>query len=58
MRLEDGKIIKDKKNIKFDFNAIAQGYAVDVIGNFLASKGIENYLVDIGGEVLRKRRKT
>jgi thiamine biosynthesis lipoprotein len=57
VRLEDGKIIKDKKNIQFDFNAIAQGYAVDVLGKFLASKGITDYLIDIGGEVLGKGSK-
>ncbi|NTV84334.1 MAG: FAD:protein FMN transferase, partial [Bacteroidales bacterium] len=54
VRLEDGKVKKDKPGIQIDFNAIAQGYAVDVLGNFLASKGIRNYLVDIGGEVLGK----
>jgi FAD:protein FMN transferase len=57
VRLEDGKIIKEKQNIQFDFNAIAQGYAVDVLGNFLASRGIKNYLIDIGGEVLGKGSK-
>jgi thiamine biosynthesis lipoprotein len=54
VRLDEGKIIKDKMNVRFDFNGIAQGYAVDVIGNFLSSKGIKNYLVDIGGEVYAK----
>lgn len=57
VRLYDGKIIKDKDNTQFDFNAIAQGYAVDVIGNFLADQGIRNYLIDIGGEVLGKGMK-
>jgi FAD:protein FMN transferase len=57
VRLEDGKIKKDKPGIQFDFNAIAQGYSVDVLGNFLASMGIRNYLVDIGGEVLGKGQK-
>lgn len=57
VRLNDGKIIKDKDNIQFDFNAIAQGYAVDVIGNFMEKQGISNYLVDIGGEVLGKGMK-
>jgi FAD:protein FMN transferase len=52
VRLEDGKIIKENKNTQFDFNAIAQGYAVDVLADFLVSKGIHNYLIDIGGEVL------
>jgi len=40
--------------VRFDFNAIAQGYSVDVLGDFLTSNGVENYLVDIGGEVLGK----
>lgn len=57
VRLYEGKIIKDKKNIQFDFNAIAQGYSVDVLGDFLVSKGISNFLIDIGGEVLGKGSK-
>jgi thiamine biosynthesis lipoprotein len=52
VRLEDGKIIKDDPGMQFDFNAIAQGYAVDVLGRYLEEQGIKNYLVDIGGEVL------
>lgn len=51
VRYEDGKIIKEDTAIKLDFNAIAQGYSVDVVGKFLQSKGITHYLVDIGGEV-------
>ena len=38
-------------NTFLDFNAIAKGYGIDVIGDFLSSKGIENYLVDIGGDL-------
>lgn len=34
-----------------DFNAIAKGYAVDVVGEFLESQSINNYLVEIGGEI-------
>lgn len=51
VRLEDGYIIKEKREIMFDVNAIAQGYAVDVLASFLEEKGIKNYLVEIGGEV-------
>lgn len=40
------------KNTELDFNAIAQGYTSDKIGAFLESRGITNYLVDVGGEVL------
>lgn len=57
VRLEDGKIFKQNPNQQFDFNAIAQGYATDLLGEFLAGKGIENYLVDIGGEVAGKGKK-
>jgi len=37
-----------------DFNGIAQGYTVDVICEFLDSKGIQNYMVEVGGEVRAK----
>ncbi|VXB12034.1 FAD:protein FMN transferase [Flavobacterium sp. 9AF] len=36
----------------FDFNAIAQGYSVDVVANFLKKKGISNGIIEIGGELL------
>lgn len=55
--LVDGKIFKTHPNIQFDFNAVAQGYAVDLLGKLLESKNIHNYLVDIGGEVLAKGKK-
>lgn len=34
-----------------EFNAIAKGYGVDVIAEFLESKNCKNYLVEIGGEI-------
>jgi thiamine biosynthesis lipoprotein len=55
--LVEGKIIKTHPNIQFDFNAVAQGYSVDLLGKFLESKNINNYLVDIGGEVLARGKK-
>ena len=51
VHLENNKVQKDNNNIYFDFNAIAKGYAVDVAGRFMESKGITNYLVEIGGEI-------
>lgn len=38
-------------HLYLDFNAIAKGYTVDVFGDFLESKGVKDYLVEIGGEV-------
>ena len=52
------KLIDDSlilpKGMKLDFNAIAQGYTVDVIGQFLQAKGDSNYLIEVGGEILVK----
>ena len=42
----------------FDFNAIAQGYSVDVVTDFLKSKGIENAIVEIGGELFALGKNT
>lgn len=39
---------------KIDFNAIAQGYTVDVLSNFLNSKKVDNYLIEVGGELIAK----
>jgi thiamine biosynthesis lipoprotein len=44
-------LVKTYPETTLDFNAIAQGYTVDVIGEFLESKNIRNYMVEIGGEV-------
>ena len=52
VKLEADRIIKEKPGISFDFNAVAQGYSVDLVSDFLASKGLKNYLIDIGGEIL------
>lgn len=38
-------------NKSYDFSAIAKGYGVDVVAEFLESQGIQNYMVEIGGEV-------
>jgi thiamine biosynthesis lipoprotein len=52
--LSDHFLIKKHKNTFIDFNAIAKGYAVDVIADFLESKNSLNYLVEIGGEIRSK----
>ena len=52
IKLEEGKVIKEDERTILDCSAIAKGYGVDAVGNFLKSKGIMNYMVDIGGEVV------
>ncbi len=46
--------VKIPKGFRIDFNAIAQGYTVDVISEFLEKKGIDRYMVEVGGEVRTK----
>ncbi|MGW9685532.1 FAD:protein FMN transferase [Flagellimonas sp. 2504JD1-5] len=50
----DGTISKTHPEIRFDFNAVAKGYAIDRLGAMLNAKGVENFLVEVGGEVLTK----
>ncbi|WP_396163036.1 FAD:protein FMN transferase [Flavobacterium sp.] len=57
--LNANKTISKKYNQTFiDFNAIAQGYSVDVVVNYLKSKGIENAIVEIGGELFALGKNT
>lgn len=44
-------VFKKLQNVQLDFSAVAKGYGVDVVGLVLESKGITNYMVEIGGEV-------
>jgi len=46
--------IKNPKKAFIDFNAVGKGYGLDVIAEFLNSKGHQNYLIDIGGEIVAK----
>lgn len=47
-------LLKTEQNIQLDFNAVAQGYTVDLLGEFLEAQGITNYMVEVGGEVRTK----
>ena len=52
VKLQDGKIIKTDDRLMLDCSAIAKGYGVDVVARLLKSKGIDNYMVEIGGEIV------
>jgi FAD:protein FMN transferase len=54
VQLANGKVKKSDDRIWLDMNAIAQGYSVDVICRLLDDFRIQNYLVEIGGEVRAK----
>lgn len=57
VELKNGMILKSDPRINLDFNAIAQGYSVDVVYGLLEEKGIRNFLIEIGGEVRVKGSK-
>ena len=50
----NNEVVKENKDIFIDFNSIAKGYSVDLIGEFLFGKQINNYLIEVGGEILAK----
>ena len=43
-----------RNGVQLDFNAIAQGYTVDLIAHLLEENGIVNYLIEVGGEIKAK----
>lgn len=50
----DKRISKQYPQIYLDFNAIAKGYAVDVIAQFLDKNNVQDYLLELGGELVAK----
>ena len=52
--LQNNRIIKKDPRIMLDCSAIAKGFGVDAVARLLERKGIKNYMVDIGGEVVVK----
>jgi len=51
VKLDDDALIKEDPRIMLDASAIAKGFGVDVVANYLESKGVRDYLVEIGGEL-------
>lgn len=54
VHIVDQYLIKADERMEINFNAIAQGYSVDLLGAFLNAQGLENYLIDVGGEIITK----
>lgn len=49
--VEGERLVKSDARVQLDFNSIAKGYVVDMVGEMLESHGCSDYIVDIGGEV-------
>lgn len=50
--LQNGYVIKKNPNTMLDCSAIAKGYGTDVVARFLKKKGVQNFMVEIGGEIV------
>lgn len=58
IQIVNNRIIKADPHMQLNFNAIAQGYAVDIISQLFQDKGVSIYLIDLGGEIFAKGKKT
>ena len=49
--ISDGRILKKSPDTEFNFSAIAKGYGCDLIGRMFRRNGVDDFLVEIGGEI-------
>lgn len=52
--LSDGRLHKSHPSTQLDFSAIAKGYGVDCVARVLSEQGAEDFLVNIGGEIVSR----
>jgi len=52
--LKNDSTLYNPSNVQLNFDALAQGFTVDVIANFLENNNINNFLIEIGGELRAK----
>ena len=50
--LKDGRVMKQTPDIMLDCSAIAKGFGSDVVAHFLQQRGVKNFMVEIGGEIV------
>lgn len=51
---DEGKVVKKDQRMMLTCSAVAKGYAVDVVAGLLTRNGSDDYMVDIGGEVVTR----
>ncbi len=54
IRFDRQHVIKQQPNVQLNFSAVAKGYGVDVVADYLQQRGINNMMVEIGGEVVAR----
>ncbi|MEF1290556.1 FAD:protein FMN transferase [Vibrio sp. M260118] len=54
LTVEGNTLKKDIPNLYVDLSTIAKGWGVDVVADYIQSQGVENYMVEVGGEMRLK----
>ncbi|MEF1253714.1 MULTISPECIES: FAD:protein FMN transferase [unclassified Vibrio] len=54
LSVNDDALVKDIPNLYVDLSTIAKGWGVDVVADYIQSQGIQNYMVEVGGEMRLK----
>lgn len=54
IEVKEGRVSKKDERVMIDCGAIAKGYGVDAVANVLRSKGVKNFMVEIGGEIVNQ----
>ncbi|NOH63597.1 FAD:protein FMN transferase [Vibrio sp. RE88] len=54
LTVEGNQLTKDIPNLYVDLSTIAKGWGVDVVADYIQSQGIQNYMVEVGGEMRLK----
>lgn len=54
IKLQEGKIVKENPQTELIASAIAKGFGVDIVAEYLEKKGVKDYMVEIGGEIRLK----
>lgn len=52
VELKGDRVVKQDPRIMLDCSAIAKGFGVDVIANYLRYLGVKNFMIEIGGEIV------
>jgi len=58
LKVEGTTLIKDIAGLYVDLSTIAKGFGVDKIAQFLNAQAVDNYLVEVGGEIRAKGQPT
>ena len=52
--IKNGRIVKSDPRMMLDCSSIAKGYGCDVIARFLQSRGVSNFMIEIGGDIVAR----